>query len=224
MCLITRAPASRPSSTSTGWTRTRRKWPALAKAYLRFAERTAPRWADEAITDSHAVPRSSSAATAAASAWCPTASRTRATTGTEHARAPGPRAAQVHPVRRAAGAREQPAPAGRGVRPHRRRARARDEARRRRRRALRRRVHPAGHALRRPARGLPRLRLRPRLLGAPAPRLPVLRADRGGRHAPGDPRGARRRQLRARQRPRAQRRDGRRRRPVLLRRERASTT
>jgi glycosyltransferase involved in cell wall biosynthesis len=33
----------------------RRKWPALAKAYLRFAERSAPRWADEAITDSHAV-------------------------------------------------------------------------------------------------------------------------------------------------------------------------
>ena len=33
----------------------RRKWPALAKAYLRFAERTAPRWADRAITDSHAV-------------------------------------------------------------------------------------------------------------------------------------------------------------------------
>jgi glycosyltransferase involved in cell wall biosynthesis len=27
----------------------------LAKAYLRFAERTAPRWADEAFTDSHAV-------------------------------------------------------------------------------------------------------------------------------------------------------------------------
>ena len=33
----------------------RRKWPALAKAYLRFAERTAPRSADSAITDSHAV-------------------------------------------------------------------------------------------------------------------------------------------------------------------------
>jgi glycosyltransferase involved in cell wall biosynthesis len=33
----------------------RRKWPALAKAYLRFAESTAPRWADQAITDSHAV-------------------------------------------------------------------------------------------------------------------------------------------------------------------------
>ena len=33
----------------------RQKWPALAKAYLRFAEGSAPRWADEAITDSHAV-------------------------------------------------------------------------------------------------------------------------------------------------------------------------
>ena len=33
----------------------RRKWPALAKAYLRFAERNAPRWADKAITDTHAV-------------------------------------------------------------------------------------------------------------------------------------------------------------------------
>jgi len=33
----------------------RRKWPALAKSYLRFAERTAPRWSDRAITDSHAV-------------------------------------------------------------------------------------------------------------------------------------------------------------------------
>jgi glycosyltransferase involved in cell wall biosynthesis len=33
----------------------RGKWPALAKAYLRFAESRAPRWADRAITDSHAV-------------------------------------------------------------------------------------------------------------------------------------------------------------------------
>lgn len=33
----------------------RRKWPALAKAYLRFAESTAPRFADQAITDSDAV-------------------------------------------------------------------------------------------------------------------------------------------------------------------------
>jgi glycosyltransferase involved in cell wall biosynthesis len=34
---------------------TRAKWPPLAKAYLRFAERSAPRWADVALTDSHAV-------------------------------------------------------------------------------------------------------------------------------------------------------------------------
>jgi glycosyltransferase involved in cell wall biosynthesis len=33
----------------------RRKWPALAKSYLRFAERNAPRWADRTLTDSHAV-------------------------------------------------------------------------------------------------------------------------------------------------------------------------
>ena len=61
-----------------------------------------------------------------------------------------------------------------------------------------------------------------RLLGAAAPRLRLLRADRGRRHAPGHPRGARRRQLRARQRPRAERRDRRRRRPDVLRRARAS--
>ena len=33
----------------------RGKWPGLAKAYLRFAESRAPRWADRTITDSHAV-------------------------------------------------------------------------------------------------------------------------------------------------------------------------
>ncbi|EHN08791.1 Alpha-D-GlcNAc alpha-12-L-rhamnosyltransferase [Patulibacter medicamentivorans] len=33
----------------------RSKWPAAAKAYLRFAERNAPRWADIALTDSDAV-------------------------------------------------------------------------------------------------------------------------------------------------------------------------
>jgi glycosyltransferase involved in cell wall biosynthesis len=33
----------------------RRKWPALAKSYLRFAESHAPGWADLAITDSHEV-------------------------------------------------------------------------------------------------------------------------------------------------------------------------
>ncbi len=54
-----------------------------------------------------------------------------------------------------------------------------------------------------------------RLLGAPAPRLPVLRADRGRRHPSGDPRGDGGRQLRAGQRPPAERRDGRRCRRLL---------
>ena len=55
LCLITRW-ASIPAVINVdGLDSDRRKWPAFAKAYLRFAERTAPRWADEAITDSHAV-------------------------------------------------------------------------------------------------------------------------------------------------------------------------
>ena len=54
---------------------------------------------------------------------------------------------------------------------------------------------------RRSARGVPGIRLRTRLLAAPAPRLPVLRSDRGRRDAPGDPRGDGGGQLRARQRP-----------------------
>jgi glycosyltransferase involved in cell wall biosynthesis len=55
LCLITRK-ASIPAVINVdGLDSDRRKWPAFAKAYLRFAERTAPRWADEAITDSHAV-------------------------------------------------------------------------------------------------------------------------------------------------------------------------
>jgi glycosyltransferase involved in cell wall biosynthesis len=55
LCLITRW-ASIPAVINVdGLDSDRRKWPALAKAYLRFAERTAPRWADTAITDSHAV-------------------------------------------------------------------------------------------------------------------------------------------------------------------------
>jgi glycosyltransferase involved in cell wall biosynthesis len=55
LCLITRR-ASIPAVINVdGLDSDRRKWPAFAKAYLRFAERTAPRWADEAITDSHAV-------------------------------------------------------------------------------------------------------------------------------------------------------------------------
>jgi glycosyltransferase involved in cell wall biosynthesis len=55
LCLITRW-ASIPAVINVdGLDSDRRKWPAVAKAYLRFAERTAPRWADQAITDSHAV-------------------------------------------------------------------------------------------------------------------------------------------------------------------------
>ncbi len=55
LCLITRW-ASIPAVINVdGLDSDRRKWPAFAKAYLRFAESTAPRWADKAITDSHAV-------------------------------------------------------------------------------------------------------------------------------------------------------------------------
>src|SRR3979411_1866991 len=55
LCLITRW-ASIPSVINVdGLDSDRRKWPAFAKSYLRFAERTAPRWSDEAITDSHVV-------------------------------------------------------------------------------------------------------------------------------------------------------------------------
>jgi glycosyltransferase involved in cell wall biosynthesis len=55
LCLITRW-ASIPAVINVdGLDSDRRKRPAFAKAYLRFAERTAPRWADQAITDSHAV-------------------------------------------------------------------------------------------------------------------------------------------------------------------------
>src|SRR5207237_10127705 len=55
LCLITRG-ASIPALINVdGLDSDRRKWPAFAKAYLRFAESTAPRWADTAITDSHAV-------------------------------------------------------------------------------------------------------------------------------------------------------------------------
>jgi glycosyltransferase involved in cell wall biosynthesis len=55
LCLITRW-ASIPAVINVdGLDSDRGKWPAFAKLYLRFAERTAPRWADRAITDSHAV-------------------------------------------------------------------------------------------------------------------------------------------------------------------------
>ena len=55
LCLITRRAAIPAVINIDGLDSDRGKWPAFAKAYLRFAERTAPRWADQAITDSHAV-------------------------------------------------------------------------------------------------------------------------------------------------------------------------
>jgi glycosyltransferase involved in cell wall biosynthesis len=55
LCLITRAAAIPTVINVDGLDSDRRKWPAFAKAYLRFAERTAPRWSDRTITDSHAV-------------------------------------------------------------------------------------------------------------------------------------------------------------------------
>ena len=55
MCLITRRAQIPTVINVDGLDSDRSKWPALAKAYLRFAERSAPRWADTALTDSHAV-------------------------------------------------------------------------------------------------------------------------------------------------------------------------
>jgi glycosyltransferase involved in cell wall biosynthesis len=55
MCLITRGRGIPTVINVDGLDSDRRKWPALAKRYLRLAERRAPRWADRAITDSHAV-------------------------------------------------------------------------------------------------------------------------------------------------------------------------
>ncbi len=55
LCMITRWASIPAVINIDGLDSDRGKWPALAKAYLRFAERTAPRWANEAITDSHAV-------------------------------------------------------------------------------------------------------------------------------------------------------------------------
>jgi glycosyltransferase involved in cell wall biosynthesis len=55
LCLVTRW-ASIPAVINVGGLDSHRcKWPAFAKAYLRFAASAAPRWADKAITDSHAV-------------------------------------------------------------------------------------------------------------------------------------------------------------------------
>ncbi|HEU4979409.1 MAG TPA: glycosyltransferase [Solirubrobacteraceae bacterium] len=55
LCTITRS-AGIPSVINVdGLDSDRSKWPPPAKAYLRFAERGAPRWADVALTDSHVV-------------------------------------------------------------------------------------------------------------------------------------------------------------------------
>lgn len=55
MCRITRRADIPTVINVDGLDSDRSKWPPLAKAYLRFAERNAPRWSDAALTDSHAV-------------------------------------------------------------------------------------------------------------------------------------------------------------------------
>jgi glycosyltransferase involved in cell wall biosynthesis len=55
MCLLTRRAQIPTVINVDGLDSDRSKWPPLAKAYLRFAERNAPRWSDTALTDSHAV-------------------------------------------------------------------------------------------------------------------------------------------------------------------------
>jgi glycosyltransferase involved in cell wall biosynthesis len=55
MCLVTRRAGIPTVINVDGLDSDRSKWPGIAKAYLRFAERNAPRWADEALTDSQAV-------------------------------------------------------------------------------------------------------------------------------------------------------------------------
>jgi glycosyltransferase involved in cell wall biosynthesis len=55
LCLITRAAGIPTVINVDGLDSDRSKWPGPAKAYLRFAERNAPRWADESLTDSHVV-------------------------------------------------------------------------------------------------------------------------------------------------------------------------
>ena len=55
LCLITRRAGIPTVINVDGLDSDRDKWPAPAKAYLRFAERNAPRWADRTLTDSHAV-------------------------------------------------------------------------------------------------------------------------------------------------------------------------
>ena len=123
LCLITRW-ASIPAVINVdGLDSDRRKWPAFAKVYLRFAERAAPRWADAAITDSHAVADIFERRYGRRIGVVPYGVEDPGHDGTDDARAAGARAAEVHPVRRPARAREQPAPAGGGVLPDRRRRR-----------------------------------------------------------------------------------------------------
>jgi glycosyltransferase involved in cell wall biosynthesis len=55
LCMITRWAMIPAVINVDGLDSDRRKWPRPAKAYLRFAESTAPRWSDRTITDSHAV-------------------------------------------------------------------------------------------------------------------------------------------------------------------------
>ena len=55
LCMVTRLAGIPTVINVDGLDSDRRKWPAAAKRYLRFAERHAPLWADECITDSHAV-------------------------------------------------------------------------------------------------------------------------------------------------------------------------
>src|SRR5947209_16162289 len=55
LCLITRRAGIPTVINIDGLDSDRDKWPPPAKAYLRFAERNAPRWADQTLTDSHAV-------------------------------------------------------------------------------------------------------------------------------------------------------------------------
>jgi glycosyltransferase involved in cell wall biosynthesis len=55
LCLITRAAGIPTVINVDGLDSDRSKWPGPAKAYLRLAERGAPRWADHALTDSHVV-------------------------------------------------------------------------------------------------------------------------------------------------------------------------
>jgi len=55
LCMVTRLAGIPTVINVDGLDSDRRKWPAAAKRYLRFAERNAPRWSDRTITDSHAV-------------------------------------------------------------------------------------------------------------------------------------------------------------------------